>query len=156
MAIAVTKANFNKFQQRYDNIKNRMARIRESAEETTTKLVAIAETGGTAFAMGVVQGKTGGVSLFGVPLELGVAGVGIIGGLMGGAGKASDHLVNVGAGALAAYATTMGRGVGASWAQKAAEGQSSLPPQAAVSGLGAGGLNPFEVAQAAAMAGVPR
>lgn len=147
MALSITKKDAQHAVARLETIKKRIANIRERAEETTERIVTTAEVGGAAFAMGVIQGKTGGVEIFGVPLELGL-GLGLNAfALLGGAGKASSHLNSVGNGCLAAYATTLGRGVGATWKGK------SLGAGAAVSGLGAGGnLSPMEVMAAA---GIP-
>lgn len=112
------------------SLRKRVASIREQSEQTIERIVTTAEVGGAAFAMGVLQGKTGGVEVFGVPLELGV-GLGLNAfALLGGAGKAASHLHNVGNGCLAAYAATLGRGVGTSWASK------NPPKQVAAAGVG--------------------
>jgi len=150
MAVHITKRDAHHAVQRLQSIQRRIASIKERAEETTERIVTTAETAGAAFAMGVVQGRTGGVELFGVPLELGL-GIGLNAfALLGGAGKHSGHLAAVGTGCLAAYATTLGRGVGATWRDKE-RGLSG----AAAKGLGARvagvGLSPAEMA----MAGVP-
>jgi len=148
MAMTITKKDAQHAVARLETIKKRIANIREQAEQTTERLITTAEVGGAAFAMGVIQGKTGGVEVFGVPLELGL-GLGLNAfALLGGAGKHSAHLNNVGNGCLAAYATTLGRGVGATWKGKA------LGAGTATSGLGSGrhGLTPME---AMAAAGIP-
>ena len=138
MPVAITKKDAQQAMHRLESIKRRIAGIRERAQETTEKLIGTAETAGAAFAAGVIQGKTGGVELFGVPLELGL-GLGLNAfAFLGGAGRASDHLHNVGNGFLAAYATTMGRGVGATWGKgKGAlgAGASSSLPAASAQGL---------------------
>lgn len=122
MPVAITKRDAQQAMHRLETIKRRIANIRERAQETTERLVGTAETAGAAFAAGVIQGKTGGVELFGVPLELGL-GLGLNAfAFLGGAGQASNHLHHVGNGFLAAYACTMGRGVGATWGQKALAG----------------------------------
>lgn len=148
MAMTISKKDAQHAVARLETIKKRIANIREQAEQTTERLVTTAEVGGAAFAMGVIQGKTGGVEVFGVPLELGL-GLGLNAfALLGGAGKHSGHLNNVGNGCLAAYATTLGRGVGATWKGKAlgaGVAQAQIPPRAA-------GLSPME---AMAAAGIP-
>lgn len=153
MAMTITKKDAQQAVARLESFKKRIANIRERAEETTERLVATAETAGAAFGMGVLQGKTGGVEVFGVPVELGL-GLGLNAfALLGGAGKSASHLHNVGNGCLAAYATTLGRGVGATWKDKdksaalGAGSSASLP-----SGVKASGLNPME---AMAAAGIP-
>ncbi len=144
MALQISKADAKAAVSRLQTIQKRIANIREKAEETTERLLCTVETSGAAFAMGVVQGKTGGVEIFGVPLELGL-GVGLNAfALLGGAGKHSSHLSNVGNGCLASYATTLGRGVGATWRDKSAG--------ALGSGVKASGLSPMEAAMAARQA----
>lgn len=149
MAMTITKKDAQQAVARLETIKKRIANIRERAEETTERIVATAEVGGAAFGMGVIQGKTGGVEVFGVPLELGL-GLGLNAfALFGGAGKHSNHLHNVGNGCLAAYATTLGRGVGATWKDKSlGAGTSSELP----AGTAASGLSPMEAMQAAGLA----
>lgn len=138
----ITRADAKHAVARLETIKKRIANIREQAEATTERLVTTAETAGAAFAMGVLQGKTGGVQLFGVPLELGL-GLGLNAfALLGGAGKHSVHLNNVGNGCLAAYATTLGRGVGATWKDKSLGG--SAPAQ--VEAARTSGLSPGDIA----------
>jgi len=151
--VQVTKRDAMAAVHRLDSIKRRIASIKERAEETTERLVAAAEVTGAAFGMGVLQGKTGGVELFGVPLELGL-GLGLTGfGLLGGAGKHSEHLSNLGTGCLAAYATTLGRGVGKTWASKSGQvSTSGVAPLMA----GVAPLSPVEMALAQrAAAGIP-
>lgn len=133
---------------RLQSLKKRIGNIKEKAEEATEKVVATAEVGAAAFAMGVINGKTGGVEIVGVPLELG-AGIGLVGlGMLGVAGKASDHLHNIGTGCLASYLSTVGRGVGLTMGTgggKALGGGSKQVTKGA-------SLSDEEIAMAAAMA----
>lgn len=135
------------------SIRNRIAAMRQKGEAATEKIVRSAEVSGTAFAMGVVQGRTGGIEIVGVPLELLVGGAGLVAGHLGAAGKMSDHLINVGDGALAAWAATMGRGVGVTWRSKTVNG-GAAKPQAAVKGeerrqVGPGDIDENELGAAA-------
>lgn len=136
---------------RLQSLKNRIEKIKSHTEKVTEKIVRTAEVGGTAFAVGVMNGKTGGVELLGVPAEL-AAGLALnVLGYMGAAGKMSDHLGNIGDGALAAFATMEGAKIGVKWQEKAAlsgGGQASIP--AATKGVS---LTPEEVEYAAQMAG---
>lgn len=148
MAVAITKRDAQAAISRLETFKKRIANIREQAEQTTERIITTAEVSGAAFGMGVLQGKTGGVELFGVPLELG-AGLALNAfALFGGAGKHSGHLHNVGNGCLAAYATTLGRGVGATWKDRSlgAGAAGALPAARAA------GLDPIEAMRAA---GIP-
>lgn len=155
MAINVTQTHAKHLMERLEGMKAKVANMREKAEETTKKVVRTAEVGGAAFGMGLVQGRTGGVEVFGVPMELGL-GLGLnIFALLGGAGEYSEHLNNVGDGCLAAYATTLGRGVGTTMRNKALGGAVAAPAanlpsgQAKTSGVR---LSPEEVAE---LSGIP-
>jgi hypothetical protein len=123
----LTKTELNKAHQRWESAKKAISRVRERAEEATQRVVDTVEIGGAAFAMGVIQGKTGGVEIMGVPLELGGGLVLELLAFTGMAGKATDHLANFGNGMLAAYATTVGRGVGQSWEQTGKLGGGTSP-----------------------------
>jgi hypothetical protein len=119
MAMHITQNHAKQALTKYEALKKRIAGLKEKSEHTVQQVVRTAEVGGAAFAMGLVQGRTGGVEIFGVPLELGL-GLGLnVFGLLGGAGEHSDHLLNVGNGCLASYATTLGRGIGTTMAAKA-------------------------------------
>ncbi len=134
-----------------DKAREKMARIREHAEEAIGTGIQIAEVGGTAFGFGYANarwGTNGEVKVMGVPADLGVA-VALHGvAFMGGLGKYSEHGHNVGSGALASYAYRMGTQLGSTAAQHAggvqpASFQTAGAPafmnggqQHAVSGLG--------------------
>lgn len=155
----ISKAELKAMPGRLQSLKNRIEKIKTQTEKVTEKLVRTAEVGGTAFAVGVLNGKTGGVEVVGVPLELG-AGVALnILSYMGAAGKMSDHLGNIGDGALAAFGTMEGVKIGLEWRRKSeggtapakAEPAKELPaPTKGVT------LTPEEVAHAAEMAAIPR
>ncbi len=116
--VTISKAEGKQAVKRLEAFKARLANIRKTAEKSTEKMLRTAETGGAAFTMGVIQGKTGGVEVVGVPVDLGLGIALNVLGYFGAAGKMSDHLNNVGDGCLAAYLTTVGRGVGQNWEQK--------------------------------------
>lgn len=124
MTLALTKADMRKAGDRIVSLQRRVESVKKKGEEIAIRVVRTAEVSGTAFGLGVIQGKTGGVEIMGVPLELAVAGAAAGLGYLGAAGKMSDHLINVGDGALAAYATTMGRGVGLGWKERGVLGNS--------------------------------
>lgn len=150
---ALTKTEMKSAGQRLHSLKKRIEGIKNHTEKTVEKVIRTAEVGGTAFAIGVLNGKTGGVEIMGVPLELG-AGIALnVLSYMGAAGKMSDHVGNVGDGALASFATMEGVKIGLQWAQKSGGGQGSLPSGAAPSlpAANAGvGLTPAEVAASVA------
>jgi hypothetical protein len=149
----LTKTEMKTAGQRLHSLKRRIEGIKQHTERTVEKVVRTAEVGGTAFAIGVLNGKTGGVEVMGVPLELG-AGIALnVLSYMGAAGKMSDHLGNVGDGAIASFATMEGVKVGLQWAAKSGGGggqmgggsKQNLPPPQGV------GLTPEEVSHAAAV-----
>lgn len=150
---ALTKTEMKTAGQRLHSLKRRIEGIKQHTEKTVEKVIRTAEVGGTAFAVGVLNGKTGGVEIMGVPLELG-AGIALnVLSYMGAAGKMSDHVGNIGDGALASFATMEGVKIGLQWAQKS--GGQQLPGGAApgLPAPAAGvGLTPAEVAHAAAVA----
>jgi hypothetical protein len=143
---------------RLASLKNRIEKVKAHTEKVTEKIVRTAEVGGTAFAVGILNGKTGGVEVMGVPLELG-AGVALnILSYMGAAGKMSDHLGNVGDGALASFATMEGVKIGLEWKKKSeptAPAKTETTPALPEKTKGVT-LTPEEVAHAAEMAAIPR
>lgn len=163
--LSITKAHAKEAINRYESLKRRVAGMREDATRVTKHVVRTAEVGGTAFAIGLVQGRTDGVEVFGMPLELLLGGGFTMFSLLGGAGEYSDHLAAVGDGAIAAYATTLGRGVGVTMRQKALAPQAdqkSVPAQGNQGAMGAGAagvatkgvsLTPEEVAELAGIRG---
>jgi len=104
-----------------ERARDKMARIREHAEEAIGTGIQIAEVGGTAFGFGYANarfGENGEVQVMGVPADLGVA-VALHGvAFMGGLGKYAEHGHNVGTGALASYAYRTGFQLGATAAQQ--------------------------------------
>jgi len=100
------------------NLKNRLARMRDKSNEQVESLVGATEMATAAFAMGVIDGRWGGVDVVGVPLGLLVAGTGHLFGFLG---IAPTHMHNFANGSLAAYLTTLGNGVGAKMAMDAAK-----------------------------------
>ncbi len=137
---------------RLASMQNRIKKIKESTEKTVEKVIRTGEVTAGAFGVGVMNGKTGGVELMGVPVELG-AGLALnVLSYMGAAGKASDHLGNVGDGFLAGYAALEGFNIGNEWKSKSEGGQSALPARETPAiTSGEVRLTPEEIAHAAAM-----
>lgn len=111
-SLQLSKQHVNNLVARAQSITARAAKVKEKADMMVETGIRAAVVGGTAFGLGVVQGKYGGIELAGVPLELIVGLGGHIAGFTGVGGKASPMLHNVADGALAAWACTMGRGIG--------------------------------------------
>jgi hypothetical protein len=119
MALSVTRKELESTKGRLEALKQRAKKLQAHGEVVAMKLLRTAEVGGAAFLAGAVHGKTGGVEIVGVPLDIG-AGLVLNGlSLFGVAGKASDHVGAVGDGFIAAYTHTIGIGVGVAWKEKA-------------------------------------
>lgn len=151
--VHLTKHNAGAFMTRahskYQGLKQSLkeARIAEHGARVTNQLVRSVEVSGAAFMVGLLQGRTGGLAVAGVPAEL-LIGAALSGAaLLGLAGDASHHLACFGDGALAAYAVTAGRGVGVSMRAKSMGGTPAVAA-GAVTSLGAGseGLSVEEIA----------
>lgn len=100
-----------------ERAREKMAKIREHAEEAIGQGIQIAEVSGTAFGFGYANARWGGekgqVEILGLPADLGVA-VALHGvAFMGGLGRYAEHGHNVGTGALASYSYRMGTHFGA-------------------------------------------
>lgn len=115
--MALTASQINTIQKGYFNTKNQLARIKNDHKESMAALVYTGEGATAAFAMGMVNGRWGGVELLGVPLSLLSAGGAH---LLGFAGIASEHMHAFGNGFLFNYASELGLGIGARMAAEAA------------------------------------
>lgn len=113
MAIQVSKASLVRAEGRIHSLSNKLKSVRKEGEHVVEKVLRTAETSGTAFALGMVNGYHGPVTIAKMPLELLLAGGFELAGYFGLAGKHSDHLNNIGDGALSAYAVVKGVQIGA-------------------------------------------
>lgn len=115
MAQQVSAGALAKWKQKAESLAGRVKKVAEKGEKTVETVTGTLVVSGTSFAFGVLQGRTGGVEVVGVPIEL-LTGVGLhVAGFMGLGGRRSDMLHHVGNGAMATYAATMGRSVGVNW-----------------------------------------
>jgi hypothetical protein len=113
-----------------ERARHAMTKVREKTEQAIGYGLEVAEVSGTAFAMGYANGRWGGdkgeVTMFGIPLDLGL-GIGMTGvALLGGFGRYAEHGVNVGAGAIGSYAYRTGFEIGSESANVSA-GAKQLP-----------------------------
>src|ERR1700689_4440354 len=115
--MAFTSQSLSKAREYAERMQKRMATIRETAEKAVGDGIEVPEVGGAAFAFGYANGRwgeDGEMKMLGVPVDLGVGfaltGVAMFGGL----GKYGEHGVNIGSGALAAYAYRSGYQLGQS------------------------------------------
>lgn len=136
MALKVTRRDLTGWKGKALRAQNRMKNITAKADKTVAIVVHTAEVSSAAFVAGVVQGRTGGVEVLGVPMDLGLAAGLHVLGFAGVGGKMSGHLHGFGDGFLAAFLATTGRGVGQ--AMKAKQGTSALKQPASSGALGSG------------------
>jgi hypothetical protein len=158
MAMKLSQADLRKAAERAQSLSTRLAGIKRKTERVTERAVHSTEIAAAAFAAGVIQGKTGGIEIVGVPLELGLGLALNLGGYLGLAGnKMSEHLHGFGDGFLAAYLTTLGRGVGQKMATTATGGGTGRLENASVRRVGAGaaGFTDAELASVVAQAAAP-
>jgi len=115
MATQVSNSLVNRYKAQIESMKGRVKKVAEKSEKVVEQVTTTMIVSGTAFGFGVLQGRTGGVEVVGVPVEL-LTGVALhVGGFMGLGGRKSELMHAVGNGAMATYAATMGRSVGAQW-----------------------------------------
>jgi hypothetical protein len=113
--MAFTSQSLAKARDYAERMSHKMAKLREHAEDAIGNGIQVTEVGGTSFAFGYANGRwgeDGEMKMLGVPVDLGVGfaltGVAMFGGL----GKYGEHGVNIGSGALAAYAYRSGYQLG--------------------------------------------
>jgi hypothetical protein len=124
MALKVTRRDLSGWKGKALRAQNRMKNISKKADQTVETVVHTAEVSSAAFVAGVVQGRTGGVEVLGVPMDLGLAAGLHVLAFAGVGGKMSNHLHGFGDGFLAAFLATTGRGVGQ--AMKAKQGTKAI------------------------------
>jgi hypothetical protein len=113
--MAFTSQSLSKAREYAERMREKMARFKEHAEEAIGEGIQVTEVSGTSFAFGYANGRwgeDGEIKVLGVPVDLGV-GFALTGiAMFGGLGKYGEHGVNVGSGALAAYAYRSGYQLG--------------------------------------------
>ena len=110
-----SSASLSNLAKKAASMHQRLASVKEKAEETMGQAIQVAETVGAAGAMGYVNakmGKDGEFRVGNVPLDLGLAAAGLGMALFGALGKYGEHGVNLAAGCGAAYAYRMGEKMG--------------------------------------------
>lgn len=150
MAFALTKDQANaeaktwkekasELADKVDKLAQRAKGLAVKGEEAMGHMVQSMEVGMSALGFGWAEGRYGSIELLGIPANLGASVVLHGLGYFGMAGKHSEHLHNLGDGALASYLHTMGVGIGARSRQPAARpggatsGANVLPRESASS-----------------------
>ena len=98
-----------------DNARARISKVKEEASEAVEIVVSAAEVSGTAFGLGIINGRWGSPEVIGVPVD---AGVGIAAHVLAFMDIAPSHLHNVGNGGLGSYFSALGVGVGQKMARE--------------------------------------
>ena len=119
-------SQLSNIEQKYTAAQKRVQRVREEAQETVMTVVRSVEVGGTAFSLGIVNGRWGRPELVGVLVDLGASialhGLGFL------LDKdVAGHLHNMGDGAMASYLTALGTGIGAKMLQESTAARGALP-----------------------------
>ncbi len=126
---AISRREYDEALTTAENAKTRAKKMKDRADEAAMQLVEAAEISSSAFTIGLLDGRYGGVEIAGVPLSLGTAAALHLTAFMG---VAPRHLHAFGNGALAAYLNTLGSGVGAKMAQDNMAKMSATVTQGAV------------------------
>lgn len=142
MAIVVSKAKLEKAESRASRALSALKTVRKEGEHVVEKVLRTAETSGMAFGLGMINGYHGPITVAKMPLELLLAGGLELAGYFGLAGKHSDHLNNLGDGALAAFAVVKGVQVGA---ELKAKHTGALPAGGAATTTKGVSLSPEEI-----------
>lgn len=117
MALQLSSSNVKALVKRAESTMSRAKNALAKADEAIATVVNSTEVAASAFTFGLIQGKTGGVQVFGVPLELLSSGALHTLGFVGVGGKHAGHLHGLADGALAAWAHGFGHDAGLAWAQ---------------------------------------
>ena len=103
----------NKLQELVERKNTTITNMRKRGKEVGHKILRTVEGGGTALALGVLNGRGGGSpKVFGAPLE---AVVGVAAGVASLLGFGGEHAANVSGGALFPYLYGKGLKIGSAW-----------------------------------------
>ena len=116
------KEKASELAEKVDKLAQRAKGLAVKGEEAMGHMVQSMEVGMSALGFGWAEGRYGSIELLGIPANLGASVVLHGLGYFGMAGKHSEHLHNLGDGALASYLHTMGVGIGARSRQPARPG----------------------------------
>lgn len=115
--VAITKQNvgvgtLRKLAERGERAMTTLKNVRKQGEHVVEKVMRTAETSVTGFGLGLLNGYHGPVTVAKIPLELLLAGGLELAGYLGLGGKHSDHLNNIGDGALTTFGVIKGVQIG--------------------------------------------
>ncbi len=114
MALAFSQADIVRFKRRADSIISKGRALAEKHKDRINTVVTSTEVSAASFLFGLAQGKFGGISIVGVPVDL-LAGLALHVLAFAGVGKGNAHHLHAfGDGALASFFNSLGRSVGRS------------------------------------------
>ena len=105
----VSLKSLEEMDKRVESARKSLKRAKDEAEATVFQVVQTAEVSGTAFALGIMNGRWESPQFLGIPVDLGV---GLASHLLAFMDVAPEHLHNVGDGGLASYLSGLGNGIG--------------------------------------------
>jgi hypothetical protein len=116
MPVKYSGAALTKMKSAFESMSSRVARLRDKGDamvEQGTRTLVQTSVG---FSLGLLQGKTGGIEVMGLPADL-LIGVGAHAAAFAGLGgkSGSKRLHDVGDAAMVVYGATVGRGIGTTW-----------------------------------------
>lgn len=124
----ITVRQLDELEQKLKNKDSLIKRVREEADQVVLGIVRTVEVTGTAFGLGVVNGRYGSPSFLGMPVDLLT---GVAGHALAFFDIAPDHLHSVGDGGLASYTTALGTGIGLKMRDEAVKAAAALAASAA-------------------------
>ncbi|MDX2086345.1 MAG: hypothetical protein SFX73_00790 [Kofleriaceae bacterium] len=163
MTTKITREQVEALAEKAQKAKAALANFKDRYEKQATavvnQVVQSGEVVGTSFLMGIVNGRTGGLEVVGMPVDLGLsAGLHLFAYLGGAGDEGKSHVHNIADGVGASWACTVGTGIGARMrreAEAAARGggapQGGGSPQAG-GGAASGGALPGSSSADRAMA----
>jgi hypothetical protein len=114
MKLNFSQQDIVRFKNQAEGIQRRAKAALARADEAVSTVITTTEVGAASFLFGLAQGKFGGISIVGVPVDL-LSGLALhIAAFAGLGGANAHHLHAFGDGALASYLNGLGRQVGRS------------------------------------------
>ncbi len=114
MKLNFSQQDIVRFKSQAESIQRRAKAALARADEAVATVITTSEVGAASFLFGLAQGKFGGISIVGVPIDL-LSALGLhIAAFAGVGGSNAHHLHAFGDGALASYLNGLGRQVGRS------------------------------------------
>lgn len=112
----ITEEHLHHMAKRHHATMKKLDGIRDKVAGVTGRLVGTLETGAGAWLGGTIEGRTGGMSVLRIPINLGIGAILLAAGHLELAGDhLSDHLNNLGNGFIGSYVAATGYAFGKRW-----------------------------------------